>query len=347
MLGGVAPQQEPATVLVVDDEEPIRRTLVRYLAGAGYHAIGAASAEAGLEAVRSHTVAAVLSDIRMPGMSGVDFLSRALAVDPDLAVIMLTGVDEPTTAIQCLRQGAADYLIKPVELEELGLALRYALRKRELEVERRGTEQWLADEVARKTRQLEEQQRRIEHLSISVLTALVDALEPAGPAGRTHSVRVSRLAGDIAAALGLDAEQVAGVQTAGRLHDIGHLALRDDTLKQHAAAIEIVGDPNEGEIAMRLLDPLRHHAALLAIVRYQHERWDGRGLHGLRGAGIPMGARIVAVANLYDELVSPAEGGAGLEPLAALTNLQGLAGTLLDADVLQALTQVLAGGRAG
>ena len=342
----MASQQESATVLVVDDEEPIRRTLVRYLAGAGYHAIGAASAESGLATVRSHTVAAVLSDIRMPGMSGVDFLSRALAVDPDLAVIMLTGVDEPTTAIQCLRQGAADYLIKPVELEELGLALRYALRKRELEVERRGTEQWLADEVARQTRQLEEQQRRIEHLSISVLTALVDALEPAGPAGRTHSVRVSHLAGDIAAALGLDAEQVASVQTAGRLHDIGHLALRDDTLKQQAA-IEIVGDPNEGEIAMRLLDPLRHHAALLAIVRYQHERWDGRGLHGLRGAGIPLGARIVAVANLYDELVSPAEGDAGLAPLAALANLQGLAGTLLDADVLQALTQVLAGGRAG
>ncbi len=340
------PPPESATVLVVDDEEPIRLTLVRYLTSAGYEPIDMASAEAGLTRLRTHKVAAVLSDIRMPGMSGVEFLNRALAIDPDLAVIMLTGDDDPNTAIQCLRQGAADYLIKPVELEELGLALRYALRKRELEVERRGMEQWLADEVARKTRLLEEQQRRIEHLSISVLTALVDALEPAGPAGRTHSLRVAQLAGDIAAALGLDAEQVASVQTAGRLHDIGHLALRDDTLKQQAA-IEIVGDPHEGEIAMRLLDPLRHHAAVLAIVRYQHERWDGRGLHGLRGAGIPVGARIVAVANLYDELVSPAEGDAGLEPLAALVNLQGLAGTLLDADVLQALTQVLAGGRAG
>jgi len=342
----VTTPHEPTTVLVVDDEAPVRAALVRYLAAAGYEPIEAESAEAGLTKLHSATAAAALCDIRMPGLSGLGFLTRALTADPDLAVIMLTGVDDPTTAIQCLRHGAADYLIKPVELEELGLALRYALRKRELEIERRGMEQWLSDEVARKTLQLEEQQRRIEHLSISVLTALVDALEIAGPAGRTHSIRVAQLAGHIAAAMGLDAEQVASVQTAGRLHDIGRLALRDETLREHTGITEIAGGKHDSEIASRLLDPLRHHAALLEIVRFQYERWDGRGPHGLRGAGIPVGARIVAVANLYDELVAPAEGDAGLAPLAALANLQGLAGTLLDADVLVALTQVLAGARA-
>lgn len=338
---------DSTTVLVVDDDASIRTTLVRYLAGAGYQVLDAASADAGLGLVQAHRIAAVLCDIRMPGLSGVEFLSRALTFDPDLAVIMLTGVDDPHTAIQCLRQGAVDYLIKPVELEELGLSLGYALRKRQLEVERRGLEQWLADEVARKTHQLEEQQRRIEQLSISVLTALVDALEPVGPTGRTHSVRVSQLAGHIAAALGLDAAQVAIVQTAGRLHDIGRLALREDTLRQQAAVTEIAGGKHDAEIAMRLLDPLRHHAAVLEIVRCQHERWDGQGPHGLRGDGIPIGARIVAAANLYDELVAPAEGGAGFAPPAALANLQGLAGTLLDADVLRALGQVQAGPRAG
>lgn len=334
-----------AHVLVVDDEAPIRSALVRYLSGAGYTPVAAESAELALEELADAKFVAALCDINLPGMSGVEFIPSALEIDADLAIIMLTGVGSPGIAIQCLKEGAADYLIKPVELEELGLALGYALRKRELEIDRRRAEQWLAEEVARKTRQIEDQQRRIERLSLSVLGALVNALEPVGPAGRTHSVRVSQLAGNIATALELTAEAVEAIQLAGRIHDVGRLALRDDTLRQEAAATEIVGGKQEGEMATRLLDPLRHHAAVLEIVQYQHERWDGRGPLGVRGEGIPIGARILAAANLYDELVAPAEGAAGLTPQAALANLQGVAGTLLDPDVLVALKKILAGSK--
>jgi putative two-component system response regulator len=89
----------------------------------------------------------------MPETSGVELLPKVLAQDPDLAVVMLTAIDEPRTAIECLKLGAYDYLIKPVDLEELELSLQHALRQRQLEVDRRELEQWLAREVAVRTRE--------------------------------------------------------------------------------------------------------------------------------------------------------------------------------------------------
>src|SRR3989475_11756275 len=98
----------------------------------------------------------MLSDIRMPNMSGVELVPKALAADSDLAIIMLTAIDEPRTAIECLKLGAYDYLIKPVDLDELEVSLLHALRQRQLEVDRRELEQWLAREVAGGTRELDE-----------------------------------------------------------------------------------------------------------------------------------------------------------------------------------------------
>src|SRR5437773_2751534 len=109
--------------------------------------------------------------IRMPSMSGVELLRKALAVDTDLAVIMLTAIDEPRTAIECLKLGAYDYLIKPVDLEELEVSLSNALRRRQLEIDRRELERWLAREVAVRTRALEERTEAIETIALDALAA--------------------------------------------------------------------------------------------------------------------------------------------------------------------------------
>ncbi len=330
------------TVLVVDDESAVRSALARCLAAIGYHTLEAETGRQALEQLHANRVSGMLSDIRMPGMSGVELLPKAIAADPDLAIIMLTAVGDPATAIECLKLGAADYLIKPVDLEELGLSLRSALRKRQLEIDRRDLEQWLAQEVARKTEELTAQQRRIERLSLSVIGALVSALEPAGPDGRTHSIRVARLAAQLAARMQQPPEAVAAIELAGRIHDIGRLELRDDLLARETV-MELVGAKQDADVATRLLEPLSHHGAVLEIVRCQYERWDGRGPLGLKGEAIPLGARILAAANLYDELVAPAEpASGGLTPDAALENLHGLAGTLLDPAVLEALEGALA-----
>ncbi|HXM38921.1 MAG TPA: response regulator [Gemmatimonadales bacterium] len=165
---------DPTTVLVVDDEDGIRHALTRFLTRLGYQVSAAANATEALARLEADHPQAMLCDIRMPETSGVQLLPKMLARDPDLAVIMLTAIDEPRTAIECLKLGAYDYLIKPVDLEELELSLQHALRQRQLEVDRRQLEQWLAREVAVRTRDLEERNAAIEEIALDALAAARD-----------------------------------------------------------------------------------------------------------------------------------------------------------------------------
>src|SRR5881409_1984372 len=155
-------KSSPTTVLVVDDEDGIRQALDRFLTRLGYRVLQAASGAEALERQAADSPHVMLSDIRMPNMSGVELVPKALAQDADLAVIMLTAIDEPRTAIECLKLGAYDYLIKPVDLDELEMWLQGALRQRQLEIDRRELEHWLAREVAVRTRDLEERTRSEE-----------------------------------------------------------------------------------------------------------------------------------------------------------------------------------------
>src|SRR2546423_2515047 len=167
----VLPAGEKTTVLVVDDEDGIRQALTRFLSRLGYSVHAAASATEALQERPAHHPEAMLCDIRMAETSGVELLPKVLALDPDLAVLMLTAIDEPRTAIECLKLGAYDYLIKPVDLEELELSLQHALRQRQLEVDRRELEQWLAREVAVRTRELEERSAVIEEVALDAFAA--------------------------------------------------------------------------------------------------------------------------------------------------------------------------------
>jgi len=152
---------------VVDDEDGIRKALDRFLTRIGYQVAAAANATEALQRLATDHPQAMLCDIRMPETTGVELLPKVLAQDPDLAVIMLT-------AIECLKLGAYDYLIKPVDLEELELSLQHALRQRQLELDRRQLEQWLAREVAVRTRDLEERTASIEEIALDALAAAKD-----------------------------------------------------------------------------------------------------------------------------------------------------------------------------
>jgi len=331
----------PPPLLVVDDEPAVRTVLAAFLQRHGHDVQMAQNGEQALELITGRRFAAMLCDIRMPVMDGLELLPKALAADPDLAIIMLTGVGEPTAAIACLKLGAADYLIKPVDLEELMHAVRQALRRRELEIERRELEQWLTREVAARTAELEEQTRRIAQLSVGVLAALVDALEAKDPLLLGHSQRVADLGARIAVHLGLHGDDVEAVRIAGHLHDIGRLALREPGLALAApAGQEIATSPGESDLAAQLLEPLALLKGVAEIVRYQHERFDGKGMpEGRRGEEIPLGARIVAVASVYDELAVGSAEGAALAPAAAIANLRGLVGLKLDPAVFAVLEQ--------
>ena len=196
---------EPTTILVVDDEQGIRQALDRYLRRLGYRVLLAEHGEAALRLLASDPPQAMLSDIRMPGMSGVELVPKALAIQADLAIIMLTAIDEPKTAIECLRLGASDYLIKPLDLEELEVSLRSALRKRQLEIDRRELEGWLAREVAERTQALEERTNAIAEIALQALAAA-----PQWPGATDATARLARELGTPVEELTKDIEQRRG-----------------------------------------------------------------------------------------------------------------------------------------
>lgn len=165
------PKLDAPLVLVVDDEDGIRQALNRFLTRLGYRVAEAADAAIALDQIVTARPQAMLCDIRMPNMTGVELVPKALAEDSDLAIIMLTAIDEPRTAIECMKLGAYDYLIKPVDLDELEISLQGALRRRQLEIDRRELEQWLAREVAVRTRELEERTGSIQEIALDALAA--------------------------------------------------------------------------------------------------------------------------------------------------------------------------------
>src|SRR3970040_611172 len=191
------------SVLVVDDEEPIRNALRKFLKQQQFDVYAAGSGEEALEQLRLHKGALLLSDIRMPGTSGVDLVPQALEIEPDLAILMLTAVNDATSAALCMQRAAMDYLTKPIELADLGRAVQRALKRRELLLENRHLNQWLKEEVSTRTAELQRERNRLERVSTATLEALVNALEAKDPYLRGHSARGAGLSANIAAELQL------------------------------------------------------------------------------------------------------------------------------------------------
>lgn len=325
------------TVLIVDDEEPIRTALQRFLKGLALPTFTAASGAEALQLLRGNPVALMLADIRMPGMSGIDLVPQALALDPDLAVVMLSAVNDATTAALCMQRGAMDYLTKPLDLDDLARAVQGALRRRE---ERRATRE--LDQRAKES--LARERARASRLTVATLEALVNIMESRDPYLRGHSARVADLAATIAAHLGLADDVVEAARLAGRLHDIGKIGTREAVLNKHGPL-----SPEENEhikqhvlIGSQLLAPIDELRPILGGVRNHHERWDGSGYpDGLKGEEIPLLARIIGAVEIYDALCTSRPYQEKMSPYEAVQRMGEFAGSALDPRVYASLAEVV------
>ena len=296
-----------ARVLVVDDEAPVRRALARILAAHGFAARTADSGAAALALLQQESFDLVLADVRMPEMSGVDLVPRALAVDPDLAVVMLSGAADATEATRALRHGALDYLAKPIDATSLCGALADALEERRVGMERRRVEHLIGEDVTLRTAEVELENRALRSMTVSVAETLVHAMEAKDVYLLGHSVRVADLAAQVAEELGLDADEVERVRLAGRLHDVGKIGVREAVLNKPGPLTreEVAHVRDHVRLGMGILAPLTYLGPVLEYVHGHHEYLDGSGYpRGLRGEETPLGARILAVCDAYDAMTS-------------------------------------------
>jgi cyclic di-GMP phosphodiesterase len=335
----------PVTVLVVDDEEPIRSALKRFLSQQSFEVFTAADGVEALEALARHKIACVLLDVRLPDASGVDLVPKVIELEPNAAVLMLTAVNDAASAALCMQRGAMDYLTKPVDLTDLLRAIQRALRRRDTMIESQQINHWLKEEVAIRTAELRMERANLERISVATLEALVNALEAKDPYLRGHSARVADLAATVAAELGLDEEEVELVRTAGRLHDIGKIGIREEILNKQGPLTdeEFEHVKHHTITGSQILAPLAHLKHIIDIVRSHHERWDGKGYpDGLTGEAIPLGARIIGAVEIYDALTTSRPYQEKMVPELAIERLRDLVGTVIDPKVHRALQAVVA-----
>ncbi len=312
----------------------MRRTVVRILTSQGLECIEASDGIAALELLDSNgAVPLVITDLRMPRLDGMGLLKEVRARRPDTVVIVLSGLAETATAVECLRHGAADFLLKPVSVAELEERVARALEKRALVLQNREYQIHLEQRVA-------EQAERIQELYIEGVQMLARALEAKDAYTSGHSLRVSRYSVDTAIRLGVAGELLNQIRVGGVLHDIGKIGTREAVLHKPGMLTadefrQITEHPLLGE---KMLSPLaREQPDVLRIVRSHHERFDGRGFpDGLRGDKIPIEARIVAVADAFDAMTTRRPYRESRPPADALAELRQVAGTQLDPEAVEA-----------
>src|SRR5918995_4698899 len=323
-----------AKCLVVDDEPGVRGFLIRMLQAQGFQCFEAGSGREALRVLdRIGETPLIVSDMRMPEMDGITFLELVRDRYPDTSVIMLTGVSDTSTAVDCLHRGAADFLLKPISMSELQARVTRALEKRALVLQNRFYQEHLE-------RQVHEQAARIQELFLQGVQMLARALEAKDAYTRGHSIRVSQYAVATASRMGFEGHSLDGIRLGGELHDIGKIGTSESVLHKPGTLTkeefdQITKHPLLGE---QMLSPLAQESPdVLRIVRSHHERLDGRGFpDGLRGEKIPIEARIVAVADAFDAMTTRRPYRESRPPVEAMLELRRVAGSQLDPEAVEA-----------
>jgi Response regulator containing a CheY-like receiver domain and an HD-GYP domain len=328
---------EPPTCLIVDDEPRLRQVLMHLMRADGFRCLEAGNGVEALDVLAREPVTLLLSDMQMPKMSGIDLLREVRGRYPDVAVVMITGNADVEIAVGALSLGAMDYIVKPFQLEEVRARVVQALEKRRLILENRDYQERLEDRV-------QAQQRRLEELFLAGIQSLSQALEAKDPYTRGHSVRVASYASCVARELGVGADLIRQIELGGQVHDIGKIGVREEVLNKPGPLT-----PEEYEhimthpvIGWRILAPLLGDAPhSLNIVRWHHERFDGKGLPDrLARQSIPIEARIVAAADSLDAITSDRPYRVSeMTMLMAVEELIRCKGTQFDPDVVDAVVK--------
>ncbi len=331
------------SVLVVDDEVGIRDVVTQWLEKGGYRVVAAANAAEALLLVHDAPPAVAVCDIRMPGRDGL-WLAQQIRQDaPETAVIMATGVRDVGAAVLSLRQGVIDYLEKPFGRARLEEAVTRGLEWHRSARESRRWREALEGEMETRRRRLADALAVLRIDNDEALDATLSMLTLSDADAYAHAYRVAALAVSVARALRLRDDQVAVVERAALLHDLGKLAVPEAVLRKPAPLTreEQALIRRHPLIGADLIREIPYLAAAAELVRDAHERMDGLGYpDGRHAAEVSLGARIIAVADAYDAMTRPRVFRDAISSAEALLEVSRCAGLQFDPDVVDAFKRV-------
>ena len=333
-------------ILIVDDEVEITEILADLLSEE-YECLRAASAEEALARLTESEFQLVISDITMPGMSGLDMIPHVKELSPDTVVVMISGMQTVESAIGALRLGAFDYLMKPFDLRQVEAVVKRALEHHDLVVAKQRYENHLEELVEQRTVELDKALNSLEGAYRSTLKALTAALETRDSETHGHSERVVTYSLRLGREYGLSSEKMKALEFGSLLHDIGKIGVPDSILRKPAKLTEeewvrMREHPLHGQQILRGIEFLEGAAR---VVAQHHEKWDGTGYpFGLRQEEIDIcariNARIFAVADAFDAITSDRVYRRGKPYEAAAQELDDWAGRQFDPKVVEAFHRV-------
>jgi putative two-component system response regulator len=316
-------------ILIVDDEAPNLRLLKRVL-GDEHEVLPATSGADALAMLAEHDVSLIISDQRMPAMTGVQLLERSIEIRPLAIKILLTGYTDVQALVDAINSGKVyKYISKPWDAEELRLTVRRALETYEL---KESNERLLED--------LKAALGQLEELSMGTIRALADALDAKCDYTSGHSLRVSRFAVGTGKKLGLMVDDLKDIELAGILHDIGKIGVPESILWKPSQLT-----PEERAImaqhpvkSAHIIGELKGLGRAREYVLHHHEFVDGSGYPDqLKGDDIPLGSRIILVADAYDAMTTDRPYRKAIGHERAIQELRKNAGWQFDASVVDAL----------
>jgi len=325
-------------ILIVDDEEVICSIFARRLTKEGYACVTANNGREALRYFYKHPFSLIISDIKMPEMDGLELLKRVKATNPNMMVIVVTAFPDIDLAVEAMRLGAYDFIIKPADLDLMILSVKKALEKKRLDEELLAYRSHLERLVEERTGKLQQAYRILKKAHLDSVKVLAEAIDAKDPYTRGHSDRVTRMTLKIAFQFGFAEDRLESLEYGALLHDIGKIGIKDEVL-QKAGAL----NPEEYQyiqehplIGVKIVEGLDFFKDKIPMIRHHHEHFDGSGYpDGLLGEAIPLEARIIAVPDAFDAMTS-ARPHRGMMPLQdVLMELEKCKGTQFDPEVLE------------
>ena len=331
-------EQLPARILVVDDEIEIVLFIRELLVIHGYQVDGISDARKALDTVRSFRPDVCILDFRMPHLPGSAVLEIIKKEDKSIQVIFLTGEVDTSLAVQMMKGGALDYLLKPVDLGQLSHSVTRALEHRRLVLENEAYHLQLERLVAEKTHALNDALRSLTHVHSATLDALSMALDFRDQSTSGHSRRVAKLTKGAAEAFGIDGSQLLQIEHGSLLHDVGKLKIPDSILWKPASLDEqewstMRMHPGYGYEFLSGIEFLKDAAEL---VHAHHEKFDGSGYpRGISGDEIPFGARVFAIIDAVDAMIYKRPYNTPVTFREAAAEIRRCAGTQFDPELVE------------
>jgi putative nucleotidyltransferase with HDIG domain len=329
-------------ILIVDDEVVICNVLERRLTKEGYFCVTAHNGKEALSRFYKDSFSLIISDIKMPEMTGIELLQKIKALDPKMKMIMVTAYPEIDLAVNAMRQGAYDFIIKPADLDLIVMSVKKALDSKRLEEEIEAYHNRLEELVGERTAKLQQAYRFLKKSHLDSVKVLAEAIDAKDPYTRGHSDRVKRMSLAIAKKMGFQEERLENLEYGALLHDIGKIGIKDEILQKQKPL-------TDGEyeyirehplIGVKIIEGVEFFKDKIPMIRHHHEHYDGGGYpDGLTGEAIPLEARIISLPDAYDAMTSTRPH-RGIMPLQdVLAELERFKGKQFDPKVLEIFLQ--------